>query len=133
MITEGNRESRDREWLVKADYDASRDFDKAIMTLAAGALGLSIVFVHDLAPHPDGVPILAVAWALFAASLLAILVSFLFSQGALRREITALDEGKVLSTPGGIPGRVTFCLNIAGAITLILGIASLVTFAIINV
>jgi hypothetical protein len=123
----------EREWLVKADYDASRDFDKAIMTLAAGALGLSIAFVHDLAPHPQAVPMLAVAWLMFAGSLLAILLSFLFSQSALRREITAIDQSTVLATPGGTPGKVTFCLNISGAAFLILGVVSLVVFAMINV
>lgn len=123
----------EREWLVKADYDASRDFDKAIMTLAAGALGLSIAFVHDLAPRPEAVPLLAIAWLMFAGSLLAILLSFLFSQSALRREITAIDEGELLPTPGGTPGKVTFCLNISRAAFLIFGVVSFVVFAMINV
>lgn len=123
----------EREWLVKADYDAHRDFDKAVMTLSAGALGLTIVFVHDLAPNPEFVLLLAMAWALFAGSLLAILVSFLFSQTALRREITAIDTGVVLPTPGGTPGRVTFWLNLAATVTLIGGAIGFVVFASLNI
>lgn len=45
-------EEDERRWLRQADHTASRDFDKAIMTLAAGALGVSIAFVHDIAPDP---------------------------------------------------------------------------------
>ncbi len=67
----------ERQWLLQADHAASRDFDKAIMTLAAGALGVSIAFVHDVAPHPVRVAWLGWAWGLFAASLVLILLSFL--------------------------------------------------------
>ena len=42
-----------REWLVAAYGEATRSFDKAIMTLAGGALALSIAFVHDVAPKPE--------------------------------------------------------------------------------
>jgi hypothetical protein len=70
----------EREWLKQADHTACRDFDKAVMTLAAGALGLSIAFIHDIAPDPTFVGVLAAAWAFFAASLLAILVSFMTSR-----------------------------------------------------
>lgn len=122
----------EREWLKQADHMA-RDFDKAVMTLSAGALGLSIAFVHDLAPHPKFVAVLAVAWSLFATSLLAILVSYLSSQESLRQEMDAIDQGTVLSTPGGSLGRVTFWLNAAATGTLISGAACFVVFAIINV
>ena len=134
-MTNGDAEPalREREWLVKADYDASRDFDKAIMTLAAGALGLTIAFIHDLAPDPRFVPVLRVAWLLFAASLLAILVSFQVSQSALRREITAIDTGTVLTTPGGMPGRVTLWLNVLATVTLIGGAGAFVVFASLNI
>lgn len=118
---------------MKADYEAHRDFDKAIMTLAAGALGLSIAFVHDLAPNPQTVAVLGVAWLMFAMSLLAVMVSFLSSQSALRREIGAIDSGTVLMTPGGTPGKMTLGLNILAAVSLIIGVFSLVVFALINI
>jgi hypothetical protein len=56
-------------WLRQTDHEASRDFDKAIMTLSAGALGVSIAFVHDVAPEPKMVCFLGIAWVAFATSL----------------------------------------------------------------
>ena len=94
---------------------------------------LSLVFVHDVAPHPEKVPLLAASWTFFAVSLLVILVSYLTSQAGLHREITAFDDGEVLPTPGGTPGKVTFALNIAGTFALIAGVACFVVFAILNV
>ncbi len=32
---------------------AQRDFDRIIATLAGGALGLSVTFIHDLSPAPE--------------------------------------------------------------------------------
>ena len=31
---------------------SSRDFDRTLTTLSSGALAISLVFVHDVAPHP---------------------------------------------------------------------------------
>ena len=69
---------------------------------------LSLVFVHDVVPHPEKVPLLAASWTFFAVSLLVILVSYLTSQAGLHREITAFDDGEVLPTPVAIFIKVTF-------------------------
>jgi len=67
-----------RERLEQAHQQAHRDFDKAVMTLSAGGLGLSVAFVKDIAgPAPSHMPALGFAWAMLAASLLAIMFSFL--------------------------------------------------------
>jgi hypothetical protein len=80
-----------RDWLVKAHHVASQDFDKALMALSGGALGISLAFIHDVALHPHRKGWLEVSWGSLAASLLLILVSFLTSQSALSpRPDTAL-------------------------------------------
>lgn len=38
--------------LLKAHHTATQDYDKAVFTLAGGALGISLAFVRDIAPKP---------------------------------------------------------------------------------
>ncbi len=119
-----------RRHLVEALHTASQDFDKAVMTLAAGALGISLAFVHDFAPDPRHTLVLGVAWLLFAFSLVFVLVSFIASQEALRWEIRHVADDE----PRGDrphPKRVTR-LNIAAAATFIVGVVALVGFALLN-
>jgi hypothetical protein len=124
----------EREWLLQADHEASRDFDKAVTTLAAGALAVSIAFVHDVAPNPVETGWLALAWILFSASLILILVSFLTSQHALRREMQVLSGArKPDAKPGGPLGALTILLNWASGITLVVGVVALVVFAQYNI
>ena len=72
-----------REWLVQADHQASVSFDKAVMTLSGGALGISISFIHDVVPTPLPATkiFLVVSWVSFSVSLASILISFLTSTG----------------------------------------------------
>jgi hypothetical protein len=80
-------DSKYRDWLVQADHDASRDYDKTVLTLATGALALSVTFAHDIAPHPvsGSTLLLAAAWVLLTISLAAMLFSLITSQAALRK------------------------------------------------
>ncbi len=104
------------------------------MTLAAGALGLSIAFMKDIAaPNADALPALGAAWFLFAVSLMVILVSFLTSQAGLLYQVDVIDGRKPEVNPGGTYGRWTLRLNTAAAVTLVAGVLSLVLFAINNV
>ena len=42
----------ERKDLVKAEQSMYERFDKAILTLSAGALGISITFINQIAPTP---------------------------------------------------------------------------------
>ena len=121
-----------RRHLVEAYHAASRDYDRAIMTLSAAALGVSIVFVRDVAPRPTGTGFLAWSWMLFTASLLTILASFLTSQEALRYELETLDDQEE-GRRGGKWGVATTGLNIASGVGLVAGVICLVWFAVLNV
>ena len=137
MITEepdASGGSGERQRLVNAHHQASRDFDRTVMTLAAGALGLSIAFMKDIAgPDANALPALGAAWFLFAATLMVILVSFLTSQAGLLYQIEVIDGRKPEVAPGGTYGRWTLRLNAAAAVALVAGVLSLVLFAINNV
>ena len=119
-----------RQWLVEAHHSSSQDFDKAVMTVASGALGLSITFVHDFAPKAIHRGLLAAAWALLATSLLAILISHLASQDATLHEIKKLDNE---NTGWSIAWWATSLLNYGAALSLVAGVLCLVVFGLYNV
>ena len=84
----------ERNSLVDAEREGSRSFDKAVLTLSAGALGLSITFLRQIAPSPipGTVVVLIFAWIAFGLSVLCTLSSFLTSQRAIGRQREILDE-----------------------------------------
>jgi hypothetical protein len=65
----------------------ANQFDKAILTLAAGALALSLTFIKEIAPNPDDLTIglLAKSWGCFIGSICSTLLSFQMSICAFRR------------------------------------------------
>jgi hypothetical protein len=115
----------ERKRLTALHEKATDSFDRAVMTLSGGALGISLAFIHDVAPHPRHVWVLGIGWILFAVSLLLILGSFLTSERAIVRMVTAMDAGESAIARG----RWTDYLNWASAGAFILGVAFLVLFA----
>lgn len=130
------QEQQHRRWLVEAEHTASRDFDRNVVILSGGALGLSITFVREFVPVPVECswPWIALSWTLLTLSLLAILVSMLTSQHALRQAVREIDEETAhdVKRPGGSFATVTGYLNVASAIALVLGLVCLVVFALMN-
>jgi hypothetical protein len=120
-----------RQWLVEAHHTASRDFDKAVMALAGGALGVSIAFVRDVAPHPQHVWALGVSWTLFGLSLLLIFVSLLTSQSALLHGIKRVDRPPEEAVRD-VFGVLTTVLNWSAGGTFIAGVGFLVGFVLYN-
>ena len=53
----------ERKLLIDAEAEGARSFDKAIMTLSAGALGLSLTFIKEIVCHPHG----STLWLLIGA------------------------------------------------------------------
>jgi hypothetical protein len=116
-----------RQRLVEAHQKSSEAYDKAVMTMAGGALAISLVFVRDYAPHPAHKWTLGISWSLLGLSLLLILVSFLASKEEIRDLIKAMDKQE---PPGGM--WVTRILNFAAGASFIVGVGFLVTFALVN-
>ena len=83
----------ERKSLVDAEREGSRLFDKAILTLTAGAFGLSLTFIRQMAPDiKSGTAFLLIcAWVGFCLSLLFTLISFLTSQSACLKQIKILE------------------------------------------
>jgi len=82
--------------ILRAHLDGSKQFDKMISTLSAGALALSITFINQIAPSPKPCTIylLVISWILFLSSLFLTLVSFLKSQDACKERLLQMTGEK---------------------------------------
>ena len=129
----------ERKLLIDAEREGSRSFDKAILTLAAGALGLSITFVDKIAPLPQAATLwlLVTSWISFGFSIIITLSSFITSQWACVRQREILDTQWLNSTQGqkSIKNRwtrVTNALNVVSILSFVAGVIFLCLFAFVN-
>ena len=97
------------------------------MSLAGGGLGLSITFVHEIAPHPVHTGRLVTAWLLMLVSLIAVFVSLLSTRGTLWRRIKTLDDEKTWGY--SILGAITTGLGWVAGTCLVISIVFLFLFA----
>ena len=117
--------------LIEAEKQAQEDYDKTILTLSSGALGISIAFIKNIIGEgPIVAPgFLYWAWICWGGSMTSILISFYTSHLALRREIRNLSEGKTIEAkPGGIFDMITAILNPLSGALLIAGIIVMALF-----
>jgi hypothetical protein len=126
----------ERNALVQGEQKSAEQFDKGVLTLAAGALGISLVFLEKIAPHPTQASLkyLCIAWLGFALSLGTILFSFLSSQFAYRRQRDILED-ELLDKPkrrNGFAGA-TAMLNVFAIIAFTAGAVGLAWFSITNI
>jgi len=77
----------------EAELEVSGRYDKWILTLSGGALGLSITFIEKIAqnPTPGALSWLKCSWGCLVISLLAALLSLVTSQSAIRENRKELD------------------------------------------
>lgn len=85
----------ERKGLNEAELAACENYDKYMITLSSGALGLSVLYLEKIAkqPLPYTYPWLYTAWGAFGVALCIMLASFLLSQSSWRRRRDLLDEG----------------------------------------
>jgi hypothetical protein len=124
-----------RRHLYEALHAASRDYDQAIVTLAAGTLALSVTFAHDITPTPVAWSrlLLFLAWTSLAASLVSIVASFLASQRLLRSAIEALDRpSDATPSPRNRMAGLTEVLNLVAGAGLVAGLILLGLYALAN-
>ena len=124
-----------RSLLISAEQKAQEDFDKTVLSLSGGALGISFAFVKDIVgDHPLAQPgFLLLSWIVWGVSVTCVLASFYFSQQALRRAIRQVDMGKIYEqTPGGLYSRITAILNALGGLLFLVGVVCIVIFASYN-
>jgi hypothetical protein len=128
--------------LLSMHRGAWESFDRTLTALASGALGVSLLFVHDIAPKPVRAwPLIVVAWCLFALSLAVNLLSYMTSASSAEAGRGQVDEDLRKPTRERDPQRVygsrwnpwTKRLNITSAVGLGVGVAVMLAFAVLNV
>jgi hypothetical protein len=120
-----------RALLIETEQKSQADFDKAVLTLSGGALGLSFAFVRNLVGAGEFIhPLyLLIAWISWGLSQTAILLSFYFSTLALRKAVRQLDHRKLpTEKPGGWWDRATASLNFLGLVLFVIGLAMIIIF-----
>ena len=111
-----------RDQLLKLEEKAQATFDKTLVTLAGGALGVSFAFVKDLlGGHIASAPgYLLGAWVLWTVSLASTLTSHYSSAAALRRTVSRLDEGR--EEPTNWLDKTTSSLNALALVAFLAGL-----------
>jgi hypothetical protein len=123
-----------RNQIISAEQKAQDDFDKTILSLSSGALGISFAFVKDIVGNaPTDVSFLIASWIFWAFSSTSVLVSYYMSHKALRHAIKQIDSNKIRKEmPGGIYDKLTGFLNVLGLILFLFGLLSMIWFVKIN-
>ena len=116
-----------RQGLVEAEQKSQVEFDKTVLTLSGGALGVSFAFIKQfVGPGPggaDNLGLMLVAWMCWVFSVTAVLVSHFLSTSALRGAIDQVDAGTIRSQrPGGMYDRLLVPLNIASGVLFVAGL-----------
>jgi hypothetical protein len=141
-------EKRRREYLdernvyIQAGIRSIESFDRAMLTLVAGALGLSLLLLEKVLLHPILCTCLLVSsWIAMASSLLCVIVSFLLSRKSLDTLRQRLDADFRDDPPKEDAGRgepanyyalaVTW-LNWLSIATFIVGVVLLILFCTVN-
>ncbi|MEN9911687.1 MAG: hypothetical protein RI956_131 [Pseudomonadota bacterium] len=103
-----------RKLLVAAEQKSQEDFDKTVLSLSGGALGIFFVFIKEvIGPQPIVSQIfLVAAWLSWAFSTLSVLTSYYLSHLALRRAISQVDDDMIYKQPtGGVFASLTSNIN----------------------
>ena len=124
-----------RETLVSAEGQAQSDYDRLIVALSGGALGVSFAFVDQFIGSVPAGAILAliVAWGCWVLSLALILGSHYFSVFAMRKAISQVDSKSLSKQAGGTFGTLVDWLNILAGISFLAGAILAGMFVFVNV
>ena len=111
-----------RQHLIDLQSKAQEAYDQTLFKLSGGALGLSFIFVRQIAgDQPHMIWALGLAWMLWILSLASVLASHFTSARAMDRAIVQLDTGR--ASDGGWFDKITAWLNPVGGVAF--GLAAL--------
>ena len=134
-MTEDNNKKEYRELLISTLQKTEDSYDKAVLTLSGGALGISFAFVKNIIGteqifYPN---FLFYSWLCWGFSVTFALFSFFFSILSLKKAIQQLDLGKIYNErPGSYWSVITSLLNIFGGLLFLIGVIFISVFALKN-
>jgi hypothetical protein len=116
--------------LVDTRQKSQDAYDKTVLALSAGALGVTISFVKEIVGgHPVLLRLLLVAWICWGISCATVLYSHFSSVAAHNEAIAALDENR---EPNIGSDKATKILNLVSGALFLLGLLLFCVFAYIN-
>lgn len=123
--------------LTDIERDVTKRFDQAVVLVAAGAFGLTLTFLRDVARTPREPQMLLAAWLLFGLSVSVSLASHLVSQRSCRVEMGILDREQTDGCDAGPNPRnrasmLTEWFNAATLFVLFVGLVLVAVFAYAN-
>jgi len=124
-----------RQSLAKSAQEMQASYDKGVLTLSGGAMGISFAFIKDVVGRDQltCTGFLLWAWVAWAVSILAILASFYTSNEAIRKAISDTDARMIYMTLAKSKwARATKALNAIGGILFLVGVTFLVIFIHLN-
>jgi hypothetical protein len=124
---------RDKQ-LAKANA-GQNDYDKLVVALSGGALGLSFTFLKDVAngEASSHTTLLLAAWGCWGLSVAFILTSIYTGIRALRETVRQIDEGTIYKEKVGRRwASVTAFLNAAAGLLFTLGLVFIMSFVYFN-
>lgn len=122
---------RYRELLETLKQNSQESYDKTVLSLSAGALGVSFAFVKDIiGSWPAQTPgWLFTAWVFWGISVTSVLASFFCSQKAFQKAIKQVDAGEMYNKHlGGHLNTITILLNCTAGFCFFLGIITMIVF-----
>ena len=121
--------------LIQAEQKSQNDYDRSIITLSGGALGISLIFYKDIIG--DKIPIntclLVSSWGLWAASIAVVVFSYYSSHQALRKAIEQTDKNDFSGGVGGWAANFTRCANVVSGFLFVVAIGLFITFSYQNI
>ena len=121
-----------RKHLILAGQKAQEDFDKTVIVLSGGALGISFAFIKDYIGENPIIDqsYLLVAWICWGLSVTVILISYYFSICALNQAVDQVDTNTInQERPGKIYSILTAICNALGGILFFVGVVCIILFA----
>ena len=128
-LTPSEKEYRNQ--LLESEQKIGESYDKTLITLSGGALGLTITFIKDIV-NTDKIyciTLLISSWIAWIVSLMSLLAALYFAQFAYRKTIKQLDEKTIYNeTPGGCYTKIIHFCNAVGGIGFIFGVVAIAIF-----
>lgn len=124
----------ERKLLFSAMIEGSKLYDKAIITISAGAYGLSLSIINNFQPiKPDTLIYIKLAWYLFGICIVLTLTSFFTSYQACSRNLKIIENKNKDSNDKNIWSIINNIINVTTLFIFIIGFICLTHFGIINI
>lgn len=121
--------------LIQAGQKSQDSYDKSIVSLSGGALGISLVFYKEIIGEGDPLSpgLLLWSWGIWAASIATVVTSYYLSRMALRKAIDQTDKEDFSEGVGGWAARYTGYANALSGFLFVVGIGLFIAFASENI